>query len=820
MRSLFSIIFLFITSLSFGQYTVSGEISTTKGEALIGASVFLVGTPYATITDEKGKFILENVEEGEYFFKATYVGFKDHAEDVNVDQDITVNAQLAGGKFEIQEIEITANRLNERSAYSFVELEKEDIQFKNLAQDLPFMVEHTPSMVVTSDAGAGVGYTGMRIRGSDATRINVTVNGVPLNDSESHGVFWVNMPDFATSVNNIQIQRGVGPSTNGAGAFGATVNLDTKTARLNPYITLEGSYGSFNTRKISASVGSGLINNQFTIDGRYSLIESDGFIDRASSELRSWFFSAAKIGEKSFLRFNAFSGDERTYQAWWGVPESKFDGDQNELMAHYQRNLGSTYNTPQDSINLFDSENDQYNYYLYDNQVDDYRQSHYQMIYGVKASDNFNLNTTLHYTRGQGIFEEFRYQDDIADYGISNVRTVDGNPLEVSNLVRRRWLDNHFYGLVFNGDWSASDKIDVQFGGGINRYDGDHFGNVIDIEGADLFSFDPENDYYFSASTKDDRNLFAKLFFNPSSKFQVFADAQIRSINYVSEGTDNDLTPIAIDTSYLFFNPKFGFNYILNENSQIYASLARAQREPVRSDFIDAVGVDVPSHESLWDLELGWSKKADNWSLNTNVYYMKYTDQLVLTGAVNISGSPIRVNVEDSYRAGIELSGQYKFNDKLSWSPNISLSQNRIAEFTEVVVDFVQGDLIRNDFEDTDIAFSPNIIFGSILEYNLDNNFSFSLLSKYVGKQFLDNTNDETRSLDAYFLSDFVASYNLSTAEITNINLKLVVNNIFNASFASNGYTFNYALDRNVIQENFLYPQAGTNFLLGASFTF
>jgi len=807
------------------QVTLSGHIKNESGEPLIGASVFLRGSDYATISDDKGYYELDDIFPGDYDLKVTYLGLKSHTEFMTLEESGTFDVILSGSIFEIDEIEVTANYLDAEAPFTYSEMQKEDIQLKNLGQDIPFLLEHTPSMVVTSDAGAGIGYTGMRIRGSDGTRINVTINGVPLNDSESHGVFWVDLPDFGSSTDNIQIQRGVGPSTMGAGAFGATVGLNTNKINLNPFVKFDATYGSFNTQKYSVSVGTGLMNDKYTLEGRYTTILSDGYVDRATSDLQSWYITAAKIGDNHSLRFNAFSGEERTYQSWYGVPEAKITGDADDLLTHYNNNVGAIYLTTQDSINLFDSDR-RYNYYTYEDEVDNYVQSHFQLIYQVQPSDVLKVNTTLHYTKGGGFFESYKVGEDLVDYNLGGeIMDTFDNQIVTTDLVRRKWLRNHFYGAIVNAKYTANDALDLQFGLGVNRYDGEHVGNVIHIPNVtDLNTLFP---YYSSDAIKDDANVFVKGDYKITPKFSLYGDLQYRIIDYTSFGSDDgDIIPemsVNIDANYNFFNPKFGLNFKLKENQSIYLSYAKAQREPVRSDFVDAnTDAFIPKPESLNDIELGFKTSSSKFGLNVNAFLMLYKDQLVVTGAVNDVGGAIRTNVDDSYRYGLELSGAYAFTDKLRWAPNLALSQNKIDAFTELIINYV-GENQENNFENTDIALSPNIVFGSRLTYSFTENFNAHLLSKYVGKQYLDNTSNENKKIDPYFFSDLVLSYGITGDFVQNAEIKLSVNNILNTSYVSNGYTYSYILGDPVddlISENAYYPQAGINFLLGASVSF
>lgn len=811
-----TLLFILFTGLLSAQHSIEGTIKNEQGENLILASVFLVDSPFASVSDEFGQYTIKNIEPGEYLMKATYLGYKSFEDTIMVSANMKIDIVLQGSKYALEDVEITANNLDTESPFSYTEVDEERLNTKNLGQDIPVLMEHLPNMVSTSDAGAGIGYTAMRVRGSDATRINVTVNGVPINDSESHGLFWVNMPDFATSVNKIQVQRGVGPSTNGAGAFGATVAMHTNDISENPLVSIGGSYGSFNTKRVSVSVTTGLINDQWNIEGRYSLIKSDGYVDRASSDLSSYYFAVTHLNENSSLRFITFSGKEKTYQSWWGVPESRLNGDQEALQAHYDRNRGSIYQTTQDSINLFDSDR-RYNYYLYDNQVDDYRQDHYQLIWARSYSDNYQLNLTAHYTKGLGFFEEYKTDEDCAFYGLQGCVNDDGEAI-TSDIVRRRWLDNHFFGLIANNKIKINDSQDMLLGLSANRYVGDHYGVVVWSDVVSL-TFPNTIEYYRSDATKSDYNAYLKYNLNLSDRIELFADVQNRIIVYDSEGIDNDQTAIDIDTSYNFLNPKLGLNYKLDDQKSVYLSVSKAQREPVRSDFIDAVGTRVPKHESLMDYEAGFRLNNARTSLNANLYYMDYTDQLVVTGAVNDVGAAVRTNVDKSYRMGLELEATHQVNSDWQVSANLALSQNKIKEFTEVIVDYGTGAEVRNNYTDSDIAFSPNLVGGAIISYSPRPDIDIQWLSKFVGRQYLDNTSNNNKAIDPYFVNDLVIKYAPALRGISRSEVKLLVNNLLNSKFVSNGYTYSYIFD-DLIEENFFYPQAGINVLLGMDFSF
>ena len=811
MKPLVSVLLLFLSiSLSYTQHTLTGTITDAAGQPLQGATVQLSEVKRITISDLDGVFMFNNLEDGKYTILVSYLGLEEQKQRINLRNSEFLQFTLAEDDFSLDEIYISANKLDVESPFSYTQVNEDDLDLKNLGQDLPFLLEHTPSMVVTSDAGAGVGYSGLRIRGSDATRVNVTINGVPLNDSESHGVFWVNLPDLASSVKDLQVQRGVGSSTNGAGSFGATIALNTSGIDAEPHLNLGLTHGSFGTQKLTVQANSGLMDGQYNVEGRFSTINSDGYIDRASSDLQSIYLSAAKIGENHSLRFNIISGDERTYQSWYGAPEARVSGDQEALIDHYFTNLGSTYQTRADSINLFSSDR-RYNYYLYEDQVDDYGQDHVQLIYHQQANDDLTLNATAHYTKGKGFFEEFRVDDDLEDYGIA-----DNVPS--SDLVRRRWLDNDFYGAIFNAEYRLANSSAVLFGGGYNRYIGDHFGEVISVSA--LPALPEQQPYYESEGHKQDFNIYTKLETNLSDAFGLYADLQLRTISYQTEGTDNDGSEIDVDEDYTFFNPKLGFHYQLSAEDRIYTSFAVAHREPVRADFIDAVGTDIPSPERLFDLELGYRRSSVSYNFNANLYFMDYKNQLVVTGAVNDVGEAVRTNVADSYRLGLEVALDWQLSDQLMWSPNVTISQNRISEFNDVVVDFADFSLVETTMIDTDIAFSPSFIAGHRLTYLPMSGASVTWQSKFVGEQYLDNTSNEDRTLDAYWVNDLILAYGLSDQGfLKHASVKLMINNVLSERYSSNGYTFSYIFGSK-ITENYYYPQAERNFLLGLDLKF
>jgi len=552
-------------------------------------------------------------------------------------------------KKQLNEVQVNALRATDITPVSFTNISNEELEQQNLGQDLPYLLSFTPSVVSTSDSGAGVGYTGFRVRGSDHTRINVTINGIPLNDSESHGVFWVNMPDFASSIENIQIQRGVGTSTNGAGAFGASVNLVTNKLRAKPYASTSNSLGSYGTLKNNVEFGTGLINNRFTVDGRLSRIESDGYIDRASSDLKSLYLSGGYYGDNQSLRLTVFSGKEVTFQAWNGVPLNYLDND---------------------SLRTF-------NIYDYDNEVDNYGQTHYHLNYTKVLKENETFNLGVHYTKGAGYFEQFRRNDDLQDYGLNNV-VIGNDSVTTTNLIRRRWLDNDFYGTVFSYQ-NNSDKLDYTIGGAWNTYKGAHFGEIIWAQYASNSNI--RDRYYDNDATKIDYNIYAKGLYKYNKQLTLFGDIQKRWIEYNFVGLDQNAVELDDQAKFDFLNPKFGFYYDIDKKSDLYASFAVANREPNRSDFVDSSPESRPTNETLYDTEVGYKHQSKNYSFSANAYYMIYENQLVLTGQINDVGAYTRTNIDYSERMGIELEGIFNINNKLSWAANATFSENKIPFF-------------------------------------------------------------------------------------------------------------------------------------------
>ena len=696
-----------------------------------------------------------------------------------------------GKKVVLDEVLVQAIRVTKEFPITFSNLDREELSSRNLGQDVPVLMNFMPAVVTTSDAGAGVGYTGIRVRGSDATRVNVTINGVPYNDAESQGTFWVNLPDFASSTQSLQLQRGVGSSTNGAAAFGASLNLLTDAVSRDPYVQLSSSLGSFNTLRSNVKFSSGILNDRFEFAGRLSRIASDGYIDRAVSDLDSYFLQGTYQSGKTLVKALLFGGREVTYQAWNGVTKQEMD------------TYGRTFN----SAGMYTDDLGQIQFY--DREVDDYKQDHFQLHWNQDLGSGWNGSLALHHTRGRGYFEQYRQDDPLVDYGLEPI-TVDGEAVETTDLVRRRWLDNDFYGTVFSATYHRK-ALKLIFGGGYNKYEGDHFGEIIWAR----FAGDSEirDRYYDDISSKRDFNLYAKAQVRLDDQWSVFGDLQYRGVGYKANGDDTGL----VDDRFSFFNPKMGVTFNLDRGNNLYFSYAKAHREPNRNDYENG----RPKPESLDDFELGWRHVAPSFQWNANVYYMRYRDQLVLTGELNDVGAPLRANVGDSYRLGLEVDAQLQLGRKWTWRGNVAVSDNRNLDF------HFQRDGELRALGDTHIAYSPQGVAGNILSFHPRENLQFSLLSKYVGKQYMGNIDSEASALKGYSQTDFNVQYALETDSfVQRIVISALVNNIFDAAIISNGYFFTYDDDFSqpgtitTVEGAGYYPQAGINYLLGLTLEF
>lgn len=792
MRYLLSLFLLIFSCSTYAQYTMQGKLIDENDQPIIGATIQVIQSDTHTVTDENGAFSFQS-EKQSTTIKIQYIAFS-----APIIKTITAGKQqlLVIGE---QSIALQPVFISEKYPVTHTTLSNKDLESKNLGQDIPLLLEQLPSVVSTSDAGAGIGYSGIRVRGSDATRVNVTVNGIPLNDSESQGVFWVNMPDFASSTGKLTLVRGAGSSTNGAGAFGASLHLQTNELSKKAFAEYNGSVGSFNTFKNNIQFGTGKIG-KWSAGGRLSKITSDGFIDRASSDLQSYFLQVERtLGQDDNggrLKLITFKGHEETYQAWYGVREDILESNRT------------------------------YNPYTYENQVDNYRQEHYQLLWDQPLSNHFYLNTGLHYTKGKGYFEEFKAEDELGHYGISPF-VIGSETITTSDLVRRRWLDNDFYGFVSSGEFHKQNHL-LTIGGGWNNYLGGHFGEVISGE------FVPSEaigqNYYANDATKQDWNVYGKYTYDFKTNFGLirpYIDLQYRNVHYdfvglVLDGSGN-IENLPQSVSHRFFNPKAGLTVEIGQH-QLYASYAKAQKEPNRNDYTDSPLSSLPKPEELDDFELGYTYQNNNVGLAINGYFMDYTNQLALTGGVNDVGEYSRVNVPDSYRMGVEFSGNLQFGgqDQFTLQANAAFSKNKIKHFKEYIDDYDNGGLQSIEHYNTDLALSPNQIVGGSFSYQPNKQFKATILGKYVGKQYLDNTSTNSRSIDAYWVNNLNVSSSLGQwiPAFEAVDVNVLVNNIFDTEYESNGYTFGYIYEGQSIYEEYFYPQAGRNYLLGLTLRF
>lgn len=727
--------------------------------------------------------------------------------------------EISDSSNRIQNIEgIIINGLRAKDAPNNTLVSKWTLNSKNFGQDMPTLLEFTPSVVTTSDAGAGIGYSGLRIRGVDASRINVTINGVPVNDPESHDVYWVNMPDLVGSVENIQLQRGVGASTNGAAAFGASVNIKTNDIQSNPYARLDLSGGSFGTLRGSISAGTGLLNQRFTLEARVSEILSDGYLDRATSNLKSMGLTATYNSKKSFWKAVILTGQERTYQAWYGTPESRYRADSLGMLDYAARNGLSEAETE----NLLTSGRT-YNYYTYAGQVDNYNQDNYQLHFIHRFSEKLNFNTAAHYTYGRGYYEEYRNQDNLSDYGLDQV-VLGLDTIAQTDLIRRRWLDNHFAGLIYGLNYQQSAQLKFTVGGAANRYAGAHFGEIIWAQYASNSQI--YDRYYDNDALKSEISTFLKTNYQKNG-FDLTLDLQYRGIAYQFLGVDQVsgvLTDVTQKVNFNFFNPKLALARSFGKH-QLFTSFGIANREPVRRDFRESTPANRPLPERLFDTELAYRfDNSERLDLQANLFWMYYKNQLVLTGQINDVGGYTRTNVDQSYRAGLELELGYQIHSKIRLQSATSLSQNKVVNFTEYVDVFLDTDpyytQIQINHGTTDLAFSPNFIQTLGVQYAPIKGCYIALQTKYVARQYLDNTSNVARSLDPFTFTNLSINYNLKQQFAKSLQLGLLVNNLFNAMYANNGYTFSYQYAGQTTTENFYYPQAGRHFLVKMSLQF
>ena len=801
---------LFILSTALGaQITFSGNLKN-DGDEFVEYALVRIGEK-ETASGKNGYFRIDLDSMGSYLVEIKSIGYKDYKTEITIQSTLHVQIQLEDEIYNLESVELISSWIKSNQPFTYTNLSKEKIEQKNLGQDVPFLLRWTPSTVVTSDAGTGIGYSGIRIRGSDPSRINVTIDGIPVNDAESQGVFWVDLPDFASSVDAIQIQRGVGTSTHGAGAFGGTINLKTEGVQTKPYVSLSGSAGSYTTNSGKIELGTGLFGNHFSLDGRISKVNSAGYIDRGSSDLNSLYFSGKYIDQEQALKLNFFTGKEITYQAWNGVPAQYID----------KKDL-RTYNTA--GMKTDGS--------FHDDEVDNYRQSHWHAIYNRSFSKGASAKVAVHYTKGKGYFEQYRNEDPLFDYQIPEVNLGD-TIIRNSDLIRRRWLDNDFLGGIFSLHLEPSQKLEINVGGGVNRYWGSHFGEVI--WSRVLGDSEQNHEYYRDKARKDDLNLYLQIQQRFGTKWHGLIDLQGRKINYQFLGYNEQLEPSETEESLFFFNPKFGLTY-KGDTYDWYYSFSIGHREPNRDDYVNSTPTSRPKPERLIDHELGIRINGKRTFLGLNTYYMHYRDQLILTGKINDVGEYIRTNVDHSFRTGIEIEFNYAPLKNFALQGSSTVSANRIRSFLEYIDNWDTWGQEEKTYKNTQIAFSPSVIAQGGLAYTIAEkdriNFTAEWLTKFVGKQYLDNTKREQSSLDPYFFSDLHLHCTFRPKWAKAIGLKLQIRNIFDQDVISNGWIYRFISENYdarpddpyaILEEGSTYnltgyyPQAGINFLLGVS---
>ncbi len=776
------------------------KVVDEQNKALVSANISIDGIVLAQ-TDDNGEFKLKT-KQPQVNLTISTIGYYTYS--ALVDLSIQNVFQLKKKTFLSEEAMVTTTRVAENTAGTYSTVDKKFIDRNNTGQDLPYLLNHTPSVVISSDAGNGIGYTSIRIRGTDQTRTNLTINGIPLNDAESQGTFTVNIPDFASSVENIQIQRGVGSSTNGAGAFGAAINIQTDQLPDTASAEVNFTQGGFEAKnllfhndmeKYTAKVNTGLINNHWNFSGRLSKIASVGYINNSSAVLKSFFTSASFRNKRHLVKFNIFSGLEKSYLAWNGVPQDSLKTNRR-------------YNPISDE---------------YDDQYDNYQQDHYQIFESFRINNRHHVNIGYHYTRGRGYFQEFRYNQKYTNYGLDTL-FVGNDTINSTDILRRRWLRNEFEGLVYSWEYTPNDKLKFILGGASNKYEGEHFGEIVWAKQAS--NSVPGSRFYEGWGYKNESNIYTKLNYEFNSKWSTYIDLQARVVNYRIEGINKDRLDISQEHNFNFFNPKAGLSYAFSKLNFIYLAMGIANKEPNRDDLVNAkINGLTPKSEQLQNVELGWKKRNNAYQIELNTFLMNYVNQLVLTGEVNNVGEYIRTNTPSSYRFGIEASGSVNYTSRLNISGSFSWSANKIKSFTESIYEYDANydyvGVVLREHKNTDISFSPSLIVSTNIRYKLYQNLFASLESNYVGKQYMDNTSNENRKIDAFFVNNLMVDYTIKLKNyIPLCTIMFKVNNVFDLMYEPNGYTYTLIESGLENNYNYYYPQAGRNYLFSLNFKF
>jgi len=782
---------------------VRGKVTDDSGNPLAGAGILIENGFLGVHSNNDGSYVLSGLRTGTYRIRFSFMGYETKTVEANVDGESVINVSLVQKPLEAGEVIVNATRAGEHSPLAYATVGNEALKEQNTGQDIPYILGMTPSLVETSEAGTGIGYTSLRIRGTDANRINVTIDGIPLNDPESQQVFWVDLPDLASSTDNIQVQRGAGTSSNGAAAFGATVSIQTKSPENEPFAQISTSYGSFNTVKNTITSSTGLLSKKFALMLRLSRLHSDGYIRRTWSDHKSAYLSGVYRSGRSWLQANIILGEEHTGISWWGVPKEMLSIDRRYNPAgEYKDENGVTK--------------------YYNNESDNYFQNHYQLLYNFRINDALNFNAALHYTTGKGYYEEYEENDALSGYGLPVIMIGDST-ISSTDLIRRKWMKNEFSGLVWSLKYKK-ESLEAVIGGGANYYYGNHYGRIIWMRNAGNIETDYQ--YYLAHGAKGEISLYGKADYSINNKISLFGDLQFRYITYNINGIDDDLKVLNSDHNYGFFNPKAGIFFSINPHQDAYFSFSVANREPTRSDFTEAAGDPnaTPKPETLYDSELGYKMRGNRYSLGISFYGMYYTDQLVPTGQLSSTGYSIMTNVANSSRLGAEFTASVKPADCISWDMSLTLSRNKIKNFTEYYTDYNTADNSEEykskNLGLVDIAYSPGLTGSSDMSFRIIKNLGIHLISKYVGGQYFDNTMSPDRKINPYFVNNLVASFNPPVKGLKNVEFQLLVNNIINTMYENNAYGGNWYEDGKEYTWSYFFPQAGRNYMLKASLTF
>ena len=800
---------LFVLLMPFSisaQFTLSGKIvSQTDMNSLEGAHIRIKKSGLSTVSDFNGNFSFDNLKKARYDLIISYIGFERIIESIELSQNKFITIEMKTAALLSDEVVVNATRIVEKTPLTYSVVDKEKIQQNNTGVDLPFLLQSSPSLVVSSDAGGGIGYTNLRIRGTDLTSINVTLNGVPVNDPESHSVYFVDLPDMASSIENIQIQRGVGTSSNGAAAFGASINIKTEGPSNEPFAQINSTYGAFGTLKNTIGFGTGMTDKGFSFDGRLSKIISDGYIDRAKSDLKSYYLTGAWSGKNTNIKLIATSGFEKTYQAWYGVPKDSLE-------------TNPTYNP---AGAMTDSTGNIIGYY--ENQTDNYQQDYYQLLVAQQIKSNLHLSGALFLTKGKGYYEEWENDKKLSDYGFPDVN-IGGQTISSTDLVQQKWLDNNYFGFNLALQHQST-RFNSTLGLGWNQYFGDHFGFISWAK----FASESQNNtkWYENSGDKKDFNVFIKTIYHMNRKLHLFVDIQLRTIDYAITGTHDDLRDFSQNHNFTFVNPKTGIYYSLDEYNSIYASVARSNREPTRSVYRDASPDQEIFSEQLTDFELGYKLVKKNISFESNLFYMDYKNQFVLTGKINDIGAAIMTNVPESYRFGIETQLAWRVVSNLDFTANLTISKNKINNFTEYIDNWNYWDdpenepyQYENELGSTTISFSPSMTAGAQLNYHLRENFDIIFGSSYVSRQFIDNTSNKERSLDPYLTGNLQLKYKVKQPVFKVLEISAILNNLFNTKYETNAWVYRYIYDDQHYAMDGYFPQAGRHGLISATIRF